>query len=119
MLDFPSEEFTLLPVKRLSVTGHKIEWQRMRSIVIADHLPRTFSDHELAALFRPFGSIRSARVVYGTGIYGTHGPSLEFGFIEFDKEEEANRAIAALNGHEVDGRRLTVALVRDSAPPAA
>lgn len=86
----------------------------MPALVIADYLPRQFSDKDLAALFRPFGSVRSARVVSGTG-----GPSLEFGFVEFEKMDEANRAIAALNGHQIDGHRLTVALVGDSAPPTA
>jgi len=36
------------------------------------------------------------------------GRSKGFGFVEMDKSDEAQKAITALNGHEVNGRALTV-----------
>ena len=44
------------------------------------------------------------------------GRSRGFGFVEMSNEEEANAAINALNGQEVDGRSLTVNEARPRAP---
>jgi RNA recognition motif-containing protein len=41
-----------------------------------------------------------------------------FAFIEMGSEDEAKAAIDALNGHELDGRSLTVNEARERAPGA-
>jgi RNA recognition motif-containing protein len=58
----------------------------------------------LDELFKPFGSVVSAQVIMDRD----SGRSKGFGFVEMGSEEEAQAAITALNGKEVNGRALTV-----------
>jgi RNA recognition motif-containing protein len=75
----------------------------MAALLIVDHLPQHFSDEELTALFLPFGTVRSARLVRAS-----QGYSLDFGFVEFENDEDAHQAVAKLDGLEIHGHRLTV-----------
>ena len=58
----------------------------------------------LEAIFAPHGTVQSAQVITDRDT----GRSKGFGFVEMASDEEAQAAIAALNGQEVDGRALTV-----------
>jgi len=62
------------------------------------------SDSDLQQLFEPHGTVASAQVIMDRDT----GRSKGFGFVEMGTDEEAQAAIAALNGHEVEGRALTV-----------
>jgi RNA recognition motif-containing protein len=62
------------------------------------------SDSDLQRLFEPHGTVQSAQVI----IDRDTGRSKGFGFVEMGSDQEAQAAIAALNGTEVDGRSLTV-----------
>ena len=62
------------------------------------------SDSDLQQLFEPFGTVQSAQVIADRDT----GRSKGFGFVEMGSDQEAQAAIAALNGKEVDGRSLTV-----------
>ncbi len=59
---------------------------------------------DLERLFEPFGSVKSAQVIMDRET----GRSKGFGFVEMVNDQEAQAAITALNGKEVDGRALTV-----------
>lgn len=61
-------------------------------------------DRELEQLFKPYGSVMSAKIV----IDRDSGRSKGFGFVEMGSSEEASAAIEALNEKEVEGRSLTV-----------
>jgi RNA recognition motif-containing protein len=61
------------------------------------------TDDQLRALFEAFGPVRSASVVMDRET----GRSRGFGFVEMS-EEDGQKAIASLNGQDVEGRRLTV-----------
>jgi len=58
----------------------------------------------LEQLLSQYGTVQSAEVI----IDRTTGRSKGFGFVEMSTEAEAEAAIAALSGAEVDGRALTV-----------
>jgi RNA recognition motif-containing protein len=58
----------------------------------------------LEQLFAQHGTVQSAEVVNDRET----GRSKGFGFVEMGSDEEAQAAIAALNGQEHDGRALTV-----------
>ena len=58
----------------------------------------------LEQLFSQHGSVSSAEVISDRDT----GRSKGFGFVEMSSDEEAQAAIAALNGQEHDGRALTV-----------
>src|SRR5204863_4348439 len=62
------------------------------------------SDSALEALFTPHGTVVSAQVIMDRDT----GRSKGFGFVEMSNDQEAQAAIAALNGQEVEGRALTV-----------
>ena len=62
------------------------------------------SDQELQDLFSPFGSVESAQVIQDRET----GRSKGFGFVEMANGNEAEQAIAALNGKDHKGRALTV-----------
>lgn len=78
----------------------------LTALLIVDHLPRHFFDEELAALVRPFGTVLSTHVMRDGA-----GDHLDFGYVELDTLENARCAMCALNGHEVHGHAITVALV--------
>jgi RNA recognition motif-containing protein len=62
------------------------------------------SDSDLQRLFEEFGTVDSAQVISDRET----GRSKGFGFVEMGSDQEAQAAISALNGKEVDGRALTV-----------
>jgi RNA recognition motif-containing protein len=63
---------------------------------------------DLEQLFAAYGTVHSAQVI----IDRDAGRSKGFGFVEMGSDEEAEAAIAALNGKEIDGRALTVSEAR-------
>ena len=62
------------------------------------------SDSSLEQLFSSHGQVQSAQVIMDRDT----GRSKGFGFVEMGSDQEAQAAIQALNGKEVDGRSLTV-----------
>ena len=59
---------------------------------------------QLETLFAQFGSVKSAQVIADKFT----GRSKGFGFVEMGTDEEAQAAIAGLNGQMSGGRSLTV-----------
>ena len=70
----------------------------------AGGLPYEVNDDRLQEIFSPHGTVESAKVI----IDRSTGRSKGFGFVEMSSEDEAQSAITALNGTNVDGRSLTV-----------
>jgi RNA recognition motif-containing protein len=64
---------------------------------------------ELEALFSEVGTCESASVVMDRDT----GRSRGFGFVEMSSADDAEKAIAAINGREVGGRALNVSEARD------
>jgi RNA recognition motif-containing protein len=62
------------------------------------------TDGVLEQMFAPHGTVESAQVIMDRDT----GRSKGFGFVEMKTEQEAQAAIAALSGKEVEGRALTV-----------
>jgi RNA recognition motif-containing protein len=62
------------------------------------------TDDTLRQLFGAHGSVASAQVIMDRDT----GRSKGFGFVEMSSDQEAQAAIQALNGKDVDGRALTV-----------
>src|SRR3954447_14722434 len=62
------------------------------------------SDSDLQAMFEAHGTVQSAQVIMDRDT----GRSKGFGFVEMGSDQEAQAAIQALSGAEVDGRQLTV-----------
>jgi RNA recognition motif-containing protein len=62
------------------------------------------SDSDLEQLFAAHGTVQSAQVIMDRDT----GRSKGFGFVEMSSDAEAQAAIQALNGQQVEGRALTV-----------
>jgi len=62
------------------------------------------SEAELNELFSAFGEAASVRILTDD----MSGRSKGFGFVEFNDDEQAKAAMAALNGKEVRGRAIVV-----------
>ena len=62
------------------------------------------TEDELRTLFSEHGEVDGIRVITDRDTGRPKG----FAFVEMNNDTEANAAIAALNGKDVDGRALTV-----------
>ena len=55
-------------------------------------------------MFGEFGTVQSVKIIEDRET----GRSRGFAFVEMSSDEEAQSAIASLNGREIDGRALTI-----------
>ena len=67
-------------------------------------LPYSVTDGQLTELFESHGTVESAKVITDRYTDRSRG----FGFVEMSTQAEAEQAIQALNGTELEGRSLTV-----------
>lgn len=72
--------------------------------VYVGNLSYETTEAELRELFSAHGTVESVNLI----TEGGGGRSKGFGFVEFRDDQEANAAIAALNGTEVRGRTINV-----------
>lgn len=76
----------------------------MSNKIYVGGLPYSTTDGQLQEIFSAHGTVESARVITDKFT----GRSRGFGFVEMGSEDEAKKAIEALNGTELEGRTLTV-----------
>ena len=76
----------------------------MGTKVYVGNLSFSIGDKELQELFAPFGEISEALVIKDK----FSGRSKGFGFVTFANEASAQKAIADMNGKDIQGRALTV-----------
>ena len=72
--------------------------------IYVGNLSFSSNDEGLRKVFAEFGDVASAKVVMDRETDRSRG----FGFVEMDNSDEANAAIKALDGAELDGRNLRV-----------
>ena len=72
---------------------------------------RTTED-DLRQLFAEYGEVSSVKIISDRET----GRSRGFGFVEMGNSEDADKAIQALNGYEMDGRQLNVNEARPREP---
>jgi RNA recognition motif-containing protein len=77
------------------------------------NLSYSIGNSDLERIFTAHGTVRSAQVIMDRDT----GRSKGFGFVEMGSDQEAQAAIAALNGKEVEGRSLTVNEARPQQGP--
>jgi RNA recognition motif-containing protein len=68
------------------------------------NLKYSTTDDQLRQMFEAHGSVSSAQVIMDRET----GRSKGFGFVEMANDQDAQKAIDALNGVQVEGRPLTV-----------
>ena len=72
--------------------------------IYVGNLSWNLKDQDLSNLFATYGEVTSAKIVNDKFTNRSKG----FGFVEMANDEQAQAAIAALNGSEVDGRNIVV-----------
>ena len=80
----------------------------MEKRLFVGNLPYSIGESELEATFAEHGTVVSAVVIRDDD----SGQSRGFGFIEMETDEMAESAVGALDGSEIDGRRLRVNLAQ-------
>jgi CUG-BP- and ETR3-like factor len=70
------------------------------------HVPPTWGDDDIRLCFSPFGSVISATIMKDRAT----GASKGYGFVSYDNPVSAQTAVQAMNGMQVDGKRLKVEL---------
>ncbi|CAO2043234.1 unnamed protein product [Urochloa humidicola] len=78
------------------------------------YLPPTMDDAGLISLFSQFGDIVMAKVIMDRNT----GHSKGYGFVKYSDVSQSNAAIAAMNGHHVEGRVIAVRVAGKPPQPA-
>lgn len=76
----------------------------MEKRLFVGNLPYTMAEGDLESAFGEFGQVVSAVVIRDRDT----GRSRGFAFVEMETEGEAEAAMTAMDGFEVDGRKLRV-----------
>lgn len=71
------------------------------------NIPEEFDDERLREEFSPFGTITSCKIMRAPS-----GVSRGFGFVCYSAPDEANKAVAEMNGKMMDSKPLYVALAQ-------
>jgi RNA recognition motif-containing protein len=72
--------------------------------IYVGNLSWNLKDQDLSNLFAAHGEVSSAKIVNDKFTNRSKG----FGFVEMPNDDQAQAAITALNGSEVDGRNIVV-----------
>ena len=78
------------------------------------NLSYSATENSIRDLFEGYGSVTTVKIVTDKFT----GSSRGFGFVEMANDDEAQKAIAEINGKELDGRALTVNEARPMEPRA-
>jgi RNA recognition motif-containing protein len=84
----------------------------MQNKLYVGNLPYSYSDSDMQQAFEAYGNVNSAKVVMDRD----SGRSKGFGFVEMGSDQEAQAAIAGMNGQQVGGRGLVVNVARPPEP---
>lgn len=76
----------------------------MAKNIFVGSLPFTVTEDTLGQLFAQYGQVQSANIIKDR----YSGQSRGFGFVEMSTDEEAAKAIQALNGYNFEGRNIVV-----------
>jgi len=90
-----------------NVPKHLQQWHhretRQMNIYVGN-LSYQMTDDELKTTFQVYGEVESARIITDRDT----GRSKGFGFVEIKDNDQAQAAITALNGSDINGRNVTV-----------
>lgn len=91
-----------------SSTGASLPDGETRTNLIINYLPQTLTDQEFYKIFVVVGPIKNCRIMKDLKT----GYSFGFGFVEYQKPEDAAKAILQLNNLPVQHKRIKVSYAR-------
>ena len=80
----------------------------MKTNIYVGNLSYGINDENLKSIFAEYGEVTSAKIITDRETGRPKG----FGFVEMDKQDEAEKAIKELDGGELDGRNIRVNLAK-------
>ena len=80
----------------------------METRLFVGNLSFKLTESDLLDVFSPHGDVMQVRIILDRETGRHRG----FGFVTMGSEEDANKAIEALNGQNIEGRPLTVNIAR-------
>lgn len=80
--------------------------------IYVGNIPYRMRDNDLEELFAAYGEVTSARVIMDRETNRSKG----FGFVEMANQDEAQKAVEALDGSDQDGRNIKVNEARPREP---
>jgi cold-inducible RNA-binding protein len=81
----------------------------MSSKLFVGNLSYSTGEAELRRAFEAIGALRSVAIITDR----MTGQPRGFGFVEFESSDDAQKAIASLDGQQVDGRTISVNVARE------
>ena len=72
--------------------------------IYVGNLRYNLTEEALKSIFEEFGDVASVKIIKDK----FSGESKGFGFVEMPSDDDAKKAIAELNGRDIDGRSLRV-----------
>ncbi|CAF3871101.1 unnamed protein product [Rotaria sp. Silwood2] len=83
---------------------------KIRTNLIINYLPQTMTQDEIKDLFGTIGAIESCKLVRDK----TTGQSLGYGFVNFIRIEDADKAVKTMNGLRLQNKTIKVSFARPS-----
>lgn len=84
----------------------------MATKLYVGNLPYSTTKEDLVKMFSEAGNVLDATII----TFRDTGRSKGFGFVEMGSEEDAQKAIAKINGLDMEGRKVVVDEARPMAP---
>ena len=78
--------------------------------LIVNYLPQTMSQEEVKALFSSIGEVESCKLIRDK----VTGQSLGYGFVNYQRAEDADKAINTFNGLRLQNKTIKVSFARPS-----
>jgi len=77
--------------------------------IYVGNIAHSATEDTLRSLFEQIGAVKSVKIITDKFT----GMSRGFGFVQMETTEDAQKAIEELNGHELEGRAITVNQARE------
>ncbi|XP_050530101.1 ELAV-like protein 3 isoform X7 [Daktulosphaira vitifoliae] len=89
--------------------------EESKTNLIVNYLPQTMTQEEIRSLFSSIGEVESCKLIRDK-VTGTlpSGQSLGYGFVNYHRPEDAEKAINTLNGLRLQNKTIKVSFARPS-----
>merc|ERR1712062_533388 len=94
----------------VSSNGDKDMDEESKTNLIVNYLPQTMTQEEIRSLFSSIGEVESCKLIRDK----VTGQSLGYGFVNYHRCDDANKAIATLNGLRLQNKTIKVSYARPS-----
>jgi ELAV like protein 2/3/4 len=82
--------------------------------LIVNYLPQTMTQEEIRSLFSSIGEVESCKLIRDKVTGKSNCQSLGYGFVNYVRPEDADKAISTLNGLRLQNKTIKVSFARPS-----